>query len=72
MRTTINIPNAILDDLMEYTDSKTKTDAVNTALKNWVRYAKIQKLKSLRGKLQIDADWKKLRALEKKEIDNLG
>ena len=51
MRTTITIDEAIFSDLMRFTRAKTRTEAINRALGEWVRRKKIEKLKSLRGKL---------------------
>ena len=67
MRTTITIEDSVLDQLLEYTRAKTKTQAVNQALADWVRRLKIEKLRSMRGKFHIEDNWKELRALEARE-----
>ncbi len=67
MRTTITVQDEVLHDLMKYTDAKTRTEAVNKALKSWVQHLKIEKLRALRGKFQIEDNWKQLRALEVQE-----
>ncbi len=64
MRTTVTVQDEILDELMKYTRAKTRTEAVNKALEDLVRRLKIEKLRSLRGKFQIEDNWKQLRALE--------
>ncbi len=71
MRTTINIPDQIIDQLMSFSNSLTKTDAVNKAILDWVKYKKIQKIKSLRGKLYIDNNLKNQRLQEITEINEL-
>lgn len=71
MRTTINIPDQIIDQLMSFSNSLTKTDAVNKAILDWVKYKKIQKIKSLRGKLDIDNNLKNQRLQEITEINEL-
>lgn len=72
MRTTINIPDQIIDQLMSFSNSLTKTDAVNKAILDWVKYKKIQKIKSLRGKLYIDNNLKNQRLQEISEINELN
>ncbi len=72
MRTTINIPDQIIDQLMSFSNSLTKTDAVNKAILDWVKYKKIQKIKSLRGKLDIDNNLKNQRLQEISEINELN
>jgi Arc/MetJ family transcription regulator len=67
MRTTITVQDAILDKLMEYTHAKTRTEAVNKALTDWVQRLKVEKLRALRGKFQIEDNWETLRALEVRE-----
>jgi hypothetical protein len=64
MRITATIEDKILADLMKFTRAKSKTAAINTALEDWVRHLKIDKLRSLRGKLKIEDNWRELRALE--------
>jgi len=56
MRTTINIQNEVINDLMRFSSGKTKTAAVNYALNDWVRIKKIQTLRSLRGKIDMADD----------------
>jgi Arc/MetJ family transcription regulator len=67
MRTTITIQDEILQELMKHTNAKTRTEAVNKALVDWVKRLKTEKLRSLRGKFQIEDNWDKLRALEVQE-----
>jgi Arc/MetJ family transcription regulator len=67
MRTTITIQDEILQELMKHTNAKTRTEAVNKALIDWVKRLKTEKLRSLRGKFQIEDNWEKLRAHEIRE-----
>lgn len=67
MRTTITVQDAILDKLMQYTRAKTRTEAVNRALADWVQHLKVEKLRAARGKFQIEDNWESLRALEVRE-----
>jgi Arc/MetJ family transcription regulator len=67
MRTTITVEDGVMEKLMKYTKSKTQTEAVNRALADWVQNQKLEKLRSLRGKLYIEDNWEKLRAMEIQE-----
>lgn len=69
MRTTLTIGDDILEDLMRFSKAKTRTEAVRLALAEWVRRKRIEKLKSLRGKLPIEGDLEKLRELEMEETE---
>lgn len=73
MRMTITVEEGVLEKLMKYTHSKTRTEAVNRALVDWVQHLKIEKLRALRGKLYMEDNWEKLRSVEVQEnkaIDN--
>ncbi len=67
MRTTVTIPDSLLADLMAYTHARKRTEAVNMAIEEWIRYRKIQEIKKLRGKVGIANDWRQLRDLDKDE-----
>jgi len=69
MRTTLTISDDILEDLMRFSKAKTRTEAVRLALAEWVRRKRIEKLKSLRGKLPIEGNLEKLRELETEETE---
>ena len=71
MRTTITIDDAIFGELMRFTQAKTRTEAINRALSEWVRRKKIEKLKALRGKIRFDAGVDDLRRLEVEEAEAL-
>lgn len=72
MRTTINIPDDIIDQLVSLTKADSKTEAVNRAIIDWVKLQKIKKLKLLRGKLKIRNNIEKLRSKEIEEINDVG
>ena len=71
MRTTITIDDAVFGELMRFTQAKTRTEAINRALSEWVRLQKIEQLKALRGKLSIEGDLAELRQLEIEEAESL-
>lgn len=72
MRLTISINDDLVADILQISEYKTKTKAINMALNEWLRVKKMQKIKSLRGKLNIQNNIKELRDLEKKEIEVLN
>ena len=71
MHTTITIADTIFGELMRFTQAKTRTDAINQALSEWVRRQKLEKLKALRGKIRFDAEIDDLRQLEIEEAQSL-
>jgi len=64
MRTTLNIGDDIMTDLLKIIEAETKTEAVNRALTDYIRLKRLERLRSLRGKWPIDLDVEKLRELE--------
>jgi len=70
MRTTINIDDNLFRDLMSATQSKSKTEAVKTAIIEYLRLKRKEKVLSMRGKLDIDNGWKDLRQQEVMELSN--
>ncbi len=67
MRTTINVEDSLFETVMELTEARTKTAAINQALVDYIRLKRIEHLKSLAGKIRIDDTWKKTREMEKRE-----
>ena len=55
----LNIPDDLVSEVQKATGQKSKTKATTTAMKEFVRQKKIKQLIALRGKVQIDYDWKK-------------
>ena len=66
MRTTLNLDDALIKELMATTKAKTKTDAINQALADFVRRRKLQRLKALSGKIHFDLGWQEMEAQELK------
>jgi len=56
MRTTLDLPDALLADAMTVTHQRTKTAVIVTALEDLVRKNRIRKLCSFRGKVELDID----------------
>jgi hypothetical protein len=61
MRTTLEIPKKLLEEAKKYTGAKTNTATVIIALEELINKSKIEKLRNLRGKLNIKIDLKTLR-----------
>lgn len=59
MRTTINIQNDLMEALLASTQTRTKTKAIEIAIKEYVEKKSIEDLISLSGKITIDLDWQK-------------
>ena len=67
MRTTVILPDELVKEVNIATGLKTKTQAVNYALFDWLKRIRKDKLKSLKGKLDIEIDLKSMRSLDKVE-----
>ena len=51
MRTTLDLPQDLLDEAMKITRTRTKTGAIVLALEELIRKSKISKLKNFKGRL---------------------
>ena len=58
MRTTLDIDEALLTEVVETTGESSKTKAVNKALAEFVRSVKRKKLQKIAGSLELDEEWK--------------
>ena len=54
MRTTLNIDDKLLETVIEATGEKTKSKAVNAALKEYIRRKHVQELIDSWGKIIVD------------------
>ncbi|MBI3583038.1 MAG: type II toxin-antitoxin system VapB family antitoxin [Nitrospinae bacterium] len=61
MKTTLNIPNRLLDEAIKLAKSKTKKDAVIIALEDFVKKKRIEEALEMEGKLRFKKDWEKSR-----------
>ncbi|MEM6582906.1 MAG: type II toxin-antitoxin system VapB family antitoxin [Pseudomonadota bacterium] len=61
MRTTLDLPQDLLEEAMNLTDSKTKTSVIVLALEELIRKRKTAGIKRYRGKLMLDVDTNALR-----------
>ena len=62
MRTTLDLPESLISEAMSITHTKTKTALIINALENLVRKSKLEGLKSFKGKVDLDIDFKSLRS----------
>ncbi|MBI4824136.1 MAG: DUF2191 domain-containing protein [Nitrospirae bacterium] len=65
MRATVTIEKDKLDMLLKETRSKSKTSAVKIAIDEYLRKKKVEKIKSMRGKLQFDMTAEEIRHRER-------
>jgi len=65
MRSTVTIEKGILDQLVRETKAKTKSSAVKHAIAEYLRREKVNKIMSLKGKLEFDLDAEALRHYER-------
>jgi len=65
MRTTLNLDDQLIKELMQITGARTKTEAIHQAIAAFIRQKRLEGLKALSGKVRLDLDW---RTLEKQEL----
>lgn len=61
MRTTMDLPKDLLEEAKKMCGAKTMTSTVILSLQKLIETKKIERLRSLRGKLDLDVDLKRLR-----------
>ncbi len=59
MRATLNIPDDLLSEVQKIAGEKSKTKAIITAMREFIKQKKTEELIALRGKVKIDYDWQK-------------
>ena len=65
MRTTLNLSDDLIKELESISGGKTKTQMFTEALEDYIRKQKKEKLLALKGKINLNYDW---RAEEEKEL----
>ncbi len=65
MRITVTIEKESLDLLMKETKSKSKTSAVKIAIDYYLRKKKVEKIKSMKGKLDFNMTADEIRHRER-------
>ena len=61
MKTTLNIPRELLEEAVQLSGVRTKTEAVTLALKKLIRQQKIERLIEQAGSLEFSDDWEDAR-----------
>jgi len=61
MRTTLDLPEDLLNEAMKVTHTNTKTGVIIKALEDLVRKSKISDIKKYKGKIDLDIDLDELR-----------
>ena len=64
MRATLNIDEALLDQVMQYTQSSNRSEAVRVALKAYIRQQELRRILAMRGTMEFDGDLDEWRALD--------
>ena len=56
MRTTIDLPEELVNEAMRVTKIKTKTDVIKEALTNLIQREKVKSIKKFQGKIDLNID----------------
>ena len=66
MRTTLDIDEELLEDVVSTTEERSKSKAVNIALHEYLRHVRVQRLLSRQGALDLAIDdWSEFRHLDR-------
>ena len=60
-RTTVTLPQKLVNDLLGVTQSKNKTQAVIFAVEEEIRKRKLEKIKKMAGSMEFDIEAEELR-----------
>ncbi len=61
MKTTLNIPEELINTAMSFSKKRTKTKTVIVALQEYIRLKKIEKIIENEGQLQFENTWERAR-----------
>jgi len=61
MRTTLDLPEPLVDEALKLSHQKTKTAVIITALEDFVRKSKLEGLKMFKGKVDLNINLSALR-----------
>ena len=64
MRATLNIPDELIAEVQNITGAKSRTEAVVTAIQEFIRKKRMEQLLALKGRIEIDYDWEREEELE--------
>jgi Arc/MetJ family transcription regulator len=72
MRTTLVLDEDTLPELMEITGARTRSEAVRRALREFIRAKRTEELLALRGRFDIEDNWRELRRLDTAPLEDAG
>ncbi len=61
MRTTLDLPEPLVNEALKFSHQKTKTGVIVAALEDFVRKRKLEGLKMFKGKVALNIDLSALR-----------
>ncbi|NCD41044.1 MAG: type II toxin-antitoxin system VapB family antitoxin [Bacteroidia bacterium] len=61
MRTTLDLPEKLVDEALKWSNQRTKTGVIVTALEEYVRKKKISAIREFKGKVDLDIELDSLR-----------
>jgi Arc/MetJ family transcription regulator len=61
MRTTLDLPEDLVEEAMKATNIKTKTKVIVAALEQLIRKSKLAEIKNYKGQVDLDIDLNELR-----------
>ena len=64
MRATLNIPDELIAEVQNITGAKSRTQAVVTAMEEFIRKKRLEQLLALKGAIEIDYDWEREEKIE--------
>lgn len=68
VRTMIRLDEDLFAELMHSTQASTKVEAVLSALDEYIRLRRKEELLALQGRLDVEDNWRELRAQELDEV----
>jgi hypothetical protein len=68
MRTTLDLSDHLIAQLLKAHPFRSKTEAIHTAIKEFIQRRKAKKLMALFGQVDIDPDWRKHEEEELREL----
>ena len=68
MRVTLNISDALIEELLGVAGEKTKNEAIRLAIKDFIRRKKKERLLSFSSQMRVDLDWDEIEEPEILEI----
>ena len=60
MRTTVNIQDDLMEELLDMTKAKSRTKAIELSIREYIEKKSIENIVALSGKINIDSDWQKM------------